>query len=93
MRNYEMMIIFDEDVLAFEECRKFVNSTLSANGFEIIDEKDMGVRDLAYEINRKRRGHYNLVHYKGEAAGLQEAARLFKLNNCIMRYINLNQEE
>lgn len=93
MRKYEMMIIFDEEVQVIDQCKAFLYETLKNNKVKIVDEKDMGSRDLAYEIEEKRRGHYYLLHIEAEQKSLPEVERAFKLNKCIMRYINLSQEK
>ena len=56
MTKYEMMIVFDEDELAFDQCKEFLYTTLKNSDVKITEEKDMGMKDLAYEINRKKRG-------------------------------------
>ncbi|MBR6060923.1 MAG: 30S ribosomal protein S6, partial [Spirochaetales bacterium] len=65
-RKYEMMIIYDEEEKSLDEIKTFVNGVFSANGMTVIDEKDIGLRDYAYPINEKTRGHYYLYHFESE---------------------------
>lgn len=93
MNKYEMMVIFDEEELAFDQCKAFVAETLKKNDVKTVDEKDMGNKELAYEINRKKRGHYYLLNIESDPKKLLEIQRVFKISKCIMRYIILNTEE
>lgn len=86
------MIIYDLDVGTADETNAFVKEVLSSNKVEIVDEKNMGVKDLAYEINRKTRGHYFLYNFLTEQNSLPQVERKFKLSNNIMRYMILNRE-
>lgn len=92
MRKYEMMIIFDEETLAWDQCKSFLYETLKENSVKILEEKDMGIRDLAYEINRKRKGHYYLLQLEAEQVALPELQKVFKIAKHVMRYIIINQE-
>ncbi|HBD95907.1 MAG: 30S ribosomal protein S6 [Spirochaetes bacterium GWF1_31_7] len=93
MTKYEMMIVFDEDELAFDQCKEFLYTTLKNSDVKITEEKDMGMKDLAYEINRKKRGHYYLLNIEADSKKLLDVQKLFKISKCVLRYINLNAEE
>ena len=86
MRKYEMMMILDVDA-PLEESKKFVHDTFKANKVNILNEKDMGQRELAYTINKKKRGHYLLMDLEAEQTVLTNIAREFKLNSQVMRQI------
>jgi small subunit ribosomal protein S6 len=89
MRKYEMMAIYDVEEKTLEETKTFVKDTFSANNITIIDEKDMGLRDLAYLINKKKRGFYQLFHFESEQKSLLEIDKAFKLYKGIMRHLTL----
>ncbi len=93
MTKYEMMIVFDEDELAFDQCKEFLYTTLKNSDVKITEEKDMGMKDLAYEINRKKRGHYYLLNIEADSKKLVDVQKVFKITKCVLRYINLNAEE
>ncbi|OHD76946.1 MAG: 30S ribosomal protein S6 [Spirochaetes bacterium RIFOXYB1_FULL_32_8] len=85
--------MFDEDELAFDQCKEFLYTTLKNSDVKITEEKDMGMKDLAYEINRKKRGHYYLLNIEADSKKLLDVQKLFKISKCVLRYINLNAEE
>ncbi len=92
MRKYEMMIIYDLEAATAEETNVFVKDILAKHNVEIVDEKNMGVKELAYEINRKTRGHYFLFNMLTEQKSLPQIERLFKLSDNVMRYLILNRD-
>jgi small subunit ribosomal protein S6 len=89
MRKYEMMAIYDTDEKPLDETKNFIKDTFSANNINIIDEKDIGNRELAYFINKKKRGHYYLFHLEADETKLTEVNKAFKLYKGIMRYLTL----
>lgn len=62
MRKYEIVFIVRPTV-SEDECKnvfkKFAN-VLTTNGATIVDEKDMGQKELAYEIKDFKSGFYYL---------------------------------
>ena len=83
------MAIYDTDEKPLEETKNFIKDTFSANNISIIDEKDIGNRELAYFINKKKRGFYCLYHLEADETKLTEVAKAFKLYKGIMRYLTL----
>ena len=58
MRNYEIMFIV-KPTLSEDETKKVVENfgkVLTDNGDKITDQKEMGQRELAYEINKFKSG-------------------------------------
>lgn len=92
MRKYEMMIVFDEEVAAIEQCKTFLHDTLKEHSVKILEEKDLGVKDLAYEINKKKKGHYFQFILEAEQSVWVEIQKIFKITKSVMRYVILNQE-
>ncbi|GHU25240.1 30S ribosomal protein S6 [Spirochaetia bacterium] len=86
MRWYELTLIFplEEDLQKIG--REQVLSDLSKCGAEVEKTDEVGDRDLAYEIKRKRRGKYVLLSIKVEPDQITTLDRLFKLNANLLRY-------
>lgn len=63
MRKYEIMFIV-RPTLSEEEVKnvvaKFTN-VLTTNGAKIVEEKNLGQRELAYEIKKFKTGFYYLI--------------------------------
>ncbi len=92
MRNYEMMIIYNVEEKSLTEGLQHVKDFFNSHNVEIVSEKDYGMRDLAYPIDKKKRGHYYLFNIKAEQATLQKINKDFKLYKPILRYLILKQE-
>jgi small subunit ribosomal protein S6 len=67
--------------------RELLLSDLAANGAEIEKTDETGDRDLAYEINKRKRGKYVLFTIKADPAKIAVYDRVFKLNAHILKYL------
>ncbi|OHD10864.1 MAG: 30S ribosomal protein S6 [Spirochaetes bacterium GWC1_27_15] len=92
MKKYEMMVIYNTEERPLEETKTFVKDTFSSNNIKVIDEKDMGMRELAYLINKKKRGYYYLFNFEAEPASIKEMNAAFKLYKGIFKNLVLVQE-
>ena len=66
MNNYETVFILTpvlSDAQMKEAVEKFTN-LLKAQGAEIVNEENWGLRKLAYPIDKKTTGFYQLVEFK-----------------------------
>lgn len=91
MNNYETVFILNP-VLSEEQMKdtvqKFV-SLLKDRGAEIINEEMWGLRKLAYPIQHKSTGFYNLVEFKAnpEVIGVLETE--YRRDEAIMRFLTI----
>ena len=68
MNNYETVFILTpvlSDAQMKEAVEKFTN-LLKAQGAEIVNEENWGLRKLAYPIDKKTTGFYQLVEFKAD---------------------------
>ena len=83
MRNYEMMYILNPTVADQEETLvsaiEKVNSLVTGNGGEIVNEDRWGKRRFQYEINKIREGYYVVLKFKLNPESLDELNRVLKL--------------
>ncbi len=96
MRNYEIMFIV-RPTLGEEEVKKVVTtfeSVLTSNGAEITNFKEMGQRELAYEINKFKSGYYFVftITSKDDKA-VNEFSRLGKNSQDIIRLLVTKVED
>ena len=90
MRNYEIMFIV-KPTLSEDETKKVVESfgkVLTDNGAKITDQKEMGQRELAYEIKEFKSGYYYL--YFVEASNdeaINEFDRLAGISSDVIRHL------
>lgn len=96
MRKYELMFIVKPDLE--EENIKNVAATMkevvTSNGGKILEEKEMGQRELAYEINKYKTGYYFLfVIETDNLETTKEFDRLARINENVIRHIVVKVED
>ena len=55
--------------------------------------ENWGLRNLAYKINKNRRGHYVLIESDVEAPAIHEMERTMRLNEDILRFMSIREDE
>ncbi len=92
MQKYEMMVIYDTEEKSLQEMKDFVKDTFTANDIKVLEEKEWGNRDLAYLINKKRRGFYTLFNFEAPEKSIVEMNKAFGLNKGIMRNLVIKRD-
>lgn len=94
-RRYESMIVFRADLqeAGTKEQIERVRKLLEGQGAEIGGMHEWGVRELAYEIEKERRGFYLLVEYQSTSAAVSELERNLKLSDAVLRFVSVRQEK
>ena len=89
MRFYETMFVVKPTLTQEEIVEKieFFKSAILSNGGEISANLDMGMRNLAYEIKKNKRGYYFVIYFKAEPKLVLELERLYRINEDILRFI------
>jgi small subunit ribosomal protein S6 len=88
MRKYETIFILDPDLeeeqsqSVIEKIKGIITQT---NG-EILKVEDWGKRKLAYEVKKKSKGHYILIHFSGSPTLLSELERNFRVMDAVIKY-------
>jgi small subunit ribosomal protein S6 len=93
MRQYELTVIFPLEEDQSKAGRERLLADLSASGAEIEKIDEVGDRDLAYEIKKRKRGRYVLFTLKLDPAKVAVLDRIFKLNANLLKYLFVNIEE
>jgi len=91
MALYESVIIGRQDLTPgqFETLlEKFISVIQSFKG-EIKKRENWGIRNLAYKINKNRKGHYMLLNIDGPPEAIQEYERLMRLDEDIIRFLTI----
>ena len=92
MRQYELMVILPLEEDQHKAGRDQLMTDLGNNGVEIEKTDEIGDRDLAYEIKKRRRGRYVLFTIKAEPGKIATMDRIFKLNANLLKYLFVNIE-
>lgn len=93
MRQYELMVIFPLEEDQHAAGREKLLADLGNNGVEIEKTDELGDKDLAYEIKKRRRGKYVLFTIKANPAVIVTLDRIFKLNPNLVKYLFVNIED
>ena len=93
MRQYELTVIFPLEEDQYKAGRETVVADLAAQGAEILKTDETGDRDLAYEINKHKRGRYLLFTLKADPVKIAALDKVFKLNSNLLRYLFVKIEE
>ena len=91
MALYESVIIGRQDLTSgqFDTLsEKFIEVIQSLKG-EIKKRENWGIRNLAYKINKNRKGHYILLNIDGPPEAIQEYERLMRLDEDIIRFLTI----
>ena len=92
MRQYELMVIFPLEEDQHKAGREQVLTDFGTNGVEIEKTDEIGDRDLAHEIKKRKRGKYVLFTMKADPAKIAVMDRIFKLNANLLKYLFVNIE-
>ncbi len=91
MALYESVIIGRQDLTPsqFETIiEKFISVIETLKG-EIKKREYWGLRNLAYKINKNRKGHYLLLNIDGPPECIIEYERLMRLDEDIIRFLTI----
>lgn len=90
MRAYEIMFIV-RPTLSEEETKQTIKSfeeVLTSNGATVVDSKDMGQRELAYEIKKYKSGYYYVYQVEAnDDKAIKEFDRLALISNDVIRHL------
>ena len=95
MRKYEIMFIVRPDLeeANIKTIADNMKTTLESNSAKVVDVKEMGQRDLAYEINKHKKGYYFLYVVNTTAEVIKEFNRLANVNENIIRHLIIKVEK
>lgn len=95
MNNYETVFIttpvLSENQMK-ETVEKFVG-ILKEEGAEIVHQEDWGLKKLAYPIQKKSTGFYNLVEFKAEGNLIQKLETEYRRDERIIRFLTFKMDK
>lgn len=95
LRTYEVMYIVDPEtpVDRIGKLNEAVGKLVEKQGGEVVRMDDLGLKNLAYPIQKKDTGHYVLFEINGSGQEIAELERRMRVNDMIMRYITVRVDE
>lgn len=91
MRKYEIMFIVDPNVPEDEvkQISSQIESVITEGGGEVEQAEMMGLRKLAYEIDKKREGFYVLLTVGSDGEIVKEVERRLRVMDQVLRYLTV----
>ena len=95
MNQYETVFILTP-VLSDEQMKEAVKKyedQLTSRGAEIVHEENWGMRKLAYPIQKKSTGFYQLIEYKAEGTVIADVETELKRDERVMRFLTVKLDK
>ena len=95
MNQYETVFILTP-VLSDEQMKETVakfKKLLTDNGAEILNEEAWGLKKLAYNIEKKTSGFYNLIEFKAEPTLINKLETGYRRDEKVIRYLTVKLDK
>ncbi|MDR1601290.1 MAG: 30S ribosomal protein S6 [Tannerella sp.] len=95
MNNYETVFILTpvlSDAQVKEAVEKF-KKVLASENAEIVNEENWGLRKLAYPIEKKTTGSYQLLEFKANPETIAVLETQFRRDERIIRFLTFRQDK
>jgi small subunit ribosomal protein S6 len=89
MNNYETVFILNpvlSDDQAKDTVEKFVKVLKKANA-EILNQESWGLKKMAYPINKKSTGFYNLIEFAADPSTIITLETEYRRDESVMRFL------
>ncbi|MFI3329173.1 MAG: 30S ribosomal protein S6 [bacterium] len=91
MKKYEVMFIvranLEESVI--KSTVADMQTAFTANDSKVLECKEIGLKDLAYEIEKAKKGYYVLLTVEATADALVEFNRRANISETVVRHITV----
>ncbi|MEA2043130.1 MAG: 30S ribosomal protein S6 [Bacteroidota bacterium] len=95
MNQYETVFIITpvlSEAQVKETVEKFKN-VLTQSGGEVVHEEDWGLTKLAYPIQKKTTGFYNLVEFKAEGSVIEKLETELRRDERVIRFLTFRMDK
>jgi len=91
MNNYETLYVLKPTLTDEEAAANIakIEEILVREGAEILATNKMGMRKLAYPVEKNERGLYTIVYFKAEGTVINELERNLKFNEEVIKYLTV----
>ena len=95
MRKYEIMFIVRPDMEEAEikKTADEIKKVLTDKDAKFLEEKALGQKELAYEIDKFKTGYYYLYVVEANAAAVKEFDRVARINESLLRHLVVKVED
>ncbi len=95
MNRYETVFILTpvlSEAQAKEAATKFIN-LVGEFGGKVIEKEDWGLKKLAYPIQKKTTGFYNLFEFETDGSFIEKLEVEFKRDERVMRFLTVKMDK
>lgn len=95
MNQYETVFILTpvlSDIQMKEAVEKF-KGVLTETGAKIINEENWGLKKLAYPIQKKSTGFYQLIEFEADPTAINKLEISFRRDERILRFLTFKQDK
>ncbi|MES2729902.1 MAG: 30S ribosomal protein S6 [Pseudomonadota bacterium] len=91
MPIYETVLIARQELTTkqVEDMTAQFSELLTKQGGKVLKTEQWGLRQLAYRINKNRKGHYVLIESDSPGAAVIEMERNMRLSEDVLRYMSI----
>ncbi len=95
MNKYEITFIVKPDMEEAEikKTAETMKKVLTDKKAKVLEEKAIGQRELAYEINKFKNGYYFFLVVEAEAEAIEEFDRIVRINESLLRHLVVRVED
>ena len=95
MRKYEIMFIVRPDMeeAGIAKTAENLKKVLEDQKANFVEEKNMGQRELAYEIKKFKTGYYYLFVVEATPEAVAEFDRVVRINENLLRHLIVKVED
>lgn len=66
-----------------------ITAILAKEGAELLAINDMGMRKLAYKVDKHARGYYSVLFFKAKGSTIHELERNLKINEDVIKFLTI----
>jgi small subunit ribosomal protein S6 len=95
MPLYENVFIARQDISGaqVDALADTFTQLVAEQGGEVKKREYWGLRNLAFRMNKNRKGHYMLFNIDAPAAAIAELERTMRINEDVLRYLTLRVDQ
>lgn len=95
MPLYETVFIARQDLSQGQndDLAKQMKQIVQDNGGKVVNTEYWGLRQMAYKINKNKKGHYTLFHIDGPAVAKDELERNLRISEDVLRFLSVRIEK
>jgi len=91
MNHYELLFVL-KPTLTDEETQaqiEKIQGSITAQEATIVATDDMGMRKLAYPVEKNERGYYTVTYFQAPGAAISEIERQLRINEEILKFMTV----